>query len=100
MNQQGMVRFVLQDTIENVHAYLVLHYAFPNAGVTLTATRGALDAAAVARSPGAADIYNHLRSDKEYFLNMSVIVSITSLARVSLTFLIATCSDTNYSKWH
>jgi len=95
-----MVRFVLQDAIENVHAYLVFRNAFPDGCAALTATRAALDNAALVRSPGAADIYNRLRSDEEYLLNMSVIVSITSLVRASLTFLIAACPYTDYPKWH
>jgi hypothetical protein len=92
MNQQTMVCLVLQDAIDHVHVYLAFRHAFPDSGVAVACTR--------ARFPGAAGIHNRLISDEEYFLNMSVIVSIRYLAMTSLTYLIAACTDSNYSKWH
>lgn len=77
MNQRPMVRLVLQDAIENVHVYLVLHHAFPDSSVVLEGARAALRKATKGRLPDSAGILNRLRFDEEYFLNMSVIVSIT-----------------------
>jgi hypothetical protein len=76
-NQQTIVRVVLQDAIERVHAHLLFYHAFPDPSAALASTRGALVDAAKARFPGAAVIRERLQSDEEYMLNMSVIVSIT-----------------------
>jgi hypothetical protein len=96
-----MVRHVLQDAIEYIHLYLMIHHSFPRSGAAVEGTRAALVKASRSRLPGAAGILNRILYDEEYFLNMSVIVSITSRRVVaSLTFLIAACSNPNYSKWH
>jgi len=75
-SQQAIVHVVLQEAIENVHANLVFHHAFPDAGAALAGTRAALINAAMARFPSTADLHNRLLSDEEYMANMIVIVSI------------------------
>ena len=95
-----MVRLVLQDALENVHAFLAFRHAFPDPSVAVSNTRAALVNAAHVRFPGAAVIHSRLLSDEEYFLNMSVIVSTRYLVMTYLTFLIAASSDSNYPKWH
>jgi hypothetical protein len=75
--QQSLVRVVLQDAIENVLSLLVSIHAFPDPDAAIEFTRTALKDAAEARLPGAVAIFNRLLADEEYFLNMSVIVSIS-----------------------
>ena len=98
MNQPTIVRLVLQDAIENVHAFLLFRNAYPSPGLVVTSAKGALVNAAKARFPGAAHVHNRLVSDEEYFLNMSVIVSSTYFAMALLTCLIAPCSDPDHLK--
>lgn len=100
MNQQPIVRIVLQDAIENVHAHLLIHDSYPNAAVMTQCMRGALVSAARGRFPGAAAIHNRLLIDEEYLANMSVIVSMAYRMMASLILLVATCSDPNYPKQH
>ena len=99
-NQQSMVRLVLQDAIENVHAFLAFRHAFPDSHVVYSCTKAALVNAAHAHFPGAAVIHNRLLSDEEYFLNMGVIVSTRNLVTTYLTFLIAASSDSDHPKWY
>jgi len=77
INQNLLVRMVLQDAIENMHVNLLFHHSFPNATIALASTKAALEDAAKARLPRTAAILNRLRSDVEYLANMSVIVSLT-----------------------
>ena len=60
MNQQREVQFVLQDTIENIHLYLMIRHSFPRSGAAIEGTRAALIKAARGRLPGAAGILNHI----------------------------------------
>ena len=76
MSQQAIVRVVLQDAIENVHAYMVFRHGFPDAGAALAGTRAALVNAATAHFPSTAVLHNRLLSDEEYMANMVIIVSI------------------------
>ena len=85
MNQKTIVRLVIQDAIENVHAFMLFRNAYPNPALVVSSAKAALVNAATARLPGAAHVHQCLVSDEEYFLNMSVIVSYTYLAMSSLT---------------
>jgi hypothetical protein len=98
MSQPTIVRLVLQDAIENMHAFLLFRHAFPDPDLVVEGAKAALTRAARARFPGAARVHERLLSDEEYILNMTVIVSPSYLSMASLTFLIASCSDPDHPK--
>lgn len=86
MNQSTIVRMVLQDAIENMHAFLVFRSAFPDPNLVAEGAKAALMKAARGRFPGASPVHDRLISDEEYNQNMTVIVSGTFIAMASLTF--------------
>lgn len=98
VNQNLLVRMVLQDAIENVHVNLLFRHSFPDPDGALSNTETALLDATRARLPRTAAILDRLQSDKNYLANMSVIVSLTYHATALLTLSIAACSDPNYSR--
>jgi hypothetical protein len=98
MSQPTIVRLVLQDAIENMHVFLLFRHAFPDPNLVVEGAKAALTRAARAHFPGAARVHERLLSDKEYILNMTVIVSPSYLSMASLTFLIASCSDPDHPK--
>ena len=70
MKQHIIVCTVLQYAIENVHANLVFHNAFPNAGTTVARTRAALVNATIVCFPSVVTIHQHLMSNKQYMENI------------------------------
>jgi hypothetical protein len=98
MNQQALIRVVLQHAIGLVLVDLLTSNSFPDPVVAATSARRAVAKAAFEHYPGAAAIHNRLLRDKNYMANMSVIVSITYPPMTSLTFLIAACSDSNNAR--
>ncbi|KAN0109460.1 hypothetical protein V8E52_009254 [Russula decolorans] len=73
MSQPTIVRLVLQDAIENMHAFLLFRHAFPDPDLVVEGAKAALTRAARARFPGAARVHERLLSDEEYILNMTII---------------------------
>ncbi|KAN0118798.1 hypothetical protein V8E52_004909 [Russula decolorans] len=73
MSQPTIVQLVLQDAIENMHAFLLFRHAFPDPDLVVEGAKAALTRAARARFPGAARVHERLLSDEEYILNMTVI---------------------------
>lgn len=91
---------ILQDAIENIHLYLIICHSFSHSDAANKGTRAALIKAARGCLLGAIRILNCILYNEKYFLNISIIVSITIAVVASLIFSIATCSNPNYLKWY
>jgi hypothetical protein len=73
--QRPVMRTVFQEAFEEVHAYLLLNCAFPDASATPSIIRDALVTVASANVPRASNIYARLLQDDEYAARMSRLVS-------------------------
>jgi len=73
--QRPVMRTVIQDAFENVHASLLFNCAFPDASVIPSTIRGALVAAAWSNVPRASNIHTRLLTDEEFLAKMSRLVS-------------------------
>ncbi len=73
--QCPVMRTVIQDAFENVHASLLFNCAFPDASVIPSIIRGALVLAAWSNLLRASDIHARLQADNKYLAKMSRLVS-------------------------
>jgi hypothetical protein len=73
--QRPVMRTVIQDAFENVHASLLFNCAFPDASVIPSIIRDGLVAAAWSNVPRASNIHGRLLVDEEYIAKMSRLVS-------------------------
>ncbi len=62
-NQCPLIQAIIQDVIENLRASLLFNNAFPDATITFTLTRDALNAAAESHKPGGALVQQRLQDD-------------------------------------
>jgi len=73
--QRPLVRVVIQDSFDILHASLHFTDAFPKASVALQFVRDALLRSALNHMPGAGRIYQRLLHDKEYLWKIIPLVS-------------------------
>ena len=73
--QSPVMRTVLTDSFENLHASLLIHCAFPNASAIPTFIRDALVFAASSNRPRASNIHDRLLLDSVYLATLSHLVS-------------------------
>lgn len=95
--QRPLVRVVIQDAMELVHADMLFNCAFPDPAVTLVAIKTSLLTAA-SRYPGAVSIYRRLMCDEWYIEKITPLVSSPTINVALLTLLIATCPDAAFPK--
>jgi hypothetical protein len=76
--QPPLLRLIIQDAFEHVHASLLFGHAFPDPTATIAAIKDALRSAADSHRPTASPIHNRLLLDDVYMTQMSRLVSSTS----------------------
>jgi hypothetical protein len=92
-DQHQLVRWIVQDAIENLRALLLFNNAFPDAPVTFTLAKGALNLAAENReADGGVLVQHQLQDDEEYLFRLSTLVHYIISEMTSLRF-IGSCAD-------
>jgi len=73
--QRPLVRMVIQDSFDILHASLVFINVFPNAPLAVQFVKDALLSSALNHTPGADAIYHQLMHDEEYTRKIIPLVS-------------------------
>jgi hypothetical protein len=73
--QHRLVRVVIQDAFDLLHASLLFTNAFPDISLAGRFAKEALLRSALKHTPGSARIYQRLLNDKEYMLKILPMVS-------------------------
>ena len=73
--QRPVVRAVIQDAIDNLHAAMLFTNAFPDVCVALGLIKDCLLTAANCLKPGAKEVYERLEQDEEYMMKIIPLAS-------------------------
>lgn len=74
MNQQSLLRVVIQGAMDNFHADMLASHAFPDLTTALSVIRASLLSSAKAHFPSALNVHARLLSDNNYVATISDLV--------------------------
>ena len=86
-SQRPLIRVIIAESIENVHACLQFENVFPDFTLAITFVKRSLIAAAKAHQPGADLIRQRITHDKDYFLKIMPLVRFSRSPTTSLILL-------------